>query len=45
MSRDKDQKGKESPYIEMAPTMTKTDAHLSEKLQFQNHSLTFINRN
>ena len=45
MSRDNDQKGKDYPLLKCHVTMTKKYAWLGEKLQLQNHSLTFTNKN
>ena len=41
MSRDNDQKRKESPYRELLRNKDKKDAHISNEKQLQNHSLTF----
>ena len=39
MSRDNDQKRKECPYMEMSRD---NDVYISNEIQLQNHSLTFI---
>ena len=44
MSRDKDQKGKHL-IGKCHVTVTKKDAYKSNKIQFQNHSLTFVHEN
>ena len=42
MSRDNDQKRKESPYMELLRNNNQKDAYISNEKQLQNHSLTFI---
>ena len=42
MSRDNDQKRKESPYMELVRNNNQKDAYISNEKQLQNHSLTFI---
>ena len=41
-SRDNDQNRKESPYIEISCDNDQKHAYLSNEMQLQNHSLTFI---
>ena len=42
ISRDNDQKRKESPYMEMSITMTKNEEYKSNNAQLLNHSLSFV---
>ena len=42
MSRDNDQKRKESLYMELLRNNDQKNAYISSKKQLQNHSLTFI---
>ena len=44
MSRDNDQKRKESPYMEMSRDNDQKQAYLSNERQLQNHSLTFFHK-
>ena len=44
-SRDNDQKMKDSPYMEMLRDKDQKDAYISNDLQLQNHSSTFIHKN
>ena len=44
-SRDNDQKRKEAPYKGMSDDKDQQNANKSNKLQLQNHSLTFIAKN
>ena len=41
---DNDQKRKESPYLEMSRDNDQKHAYMSNKMQLQNHSLTFIQK-
>ena len=45
MSRDNDQKRKESAYMEMLRDNDQKDAYISNEIKFQNHFLTFIHKN
>ena len=45
MSRDNDQKRKESPYMEMSRDNDQKHAYISNEMLLQNHSLTFIHKN
>ena len=45
MSRDNDQKRKESPYMEKSCDNDQKNAYISNKRQLQIHSLTFIQKN
>ena len=45
MSRDNDWKKKESPYMEMSHDNDQKQAYISNEMQLQNHSLTFIHKN
>ena len=42
MSRDVNQKRKESLFMELLRAMTKKHAYISNKMELQNHSLTFF---
>ena len=44
MSRDLDQKRKESPYMEMSRDRTRKDAYVIKEMQLQNHSSSFIHK-
>ena len=44
MSRDNDQKRKESPYMELSRDNDQKDACISNGKQLQNQSLTFIHQ-
>ena len=45
MSRDNDQKRKKIPYMELLRDNDQKDAYISNEIQIQNHSLTFIQKN
>ena len=45
MSLDNDHKRKESPYMEMSRDNDQKHAYISNEIQLQNHSLTFIHKN
>ena len=45
MSRDKDQKRKEPPYLEISRDNGQKHAYISNGMQLQNHSSTFIHKN
>ena len=45
MSRDNNQERKESPYMEMSRDNHQKHAYISNEMQLQNHSLTFIHKN
>ena len=44
-SRDIDQKRKESPYMEISSETDQKNAHMSNKMQLQNHFSTIIHKN
>ena len=45
LSRDNDEKRKESPYMEMSRVTDQKKMRISSEMQLQNHSLTFIHKN
>ena len=45
MSRDNDQKRKESPYMEISLDKDQKHAYISSEMQLQNHSLIFFHKN
>ena len=45
MSRDNDQKRRESPYMEISRDNDQKLAYISNEMQLQNHSLTFFHKN
>ena len=45
MSCDKDQERKESPFMEMLRDNVQKHAYISNEIQLQNHSVTFIHKN
>ena len=45
MSRDKELKGDESPFMEKSRGNDQKNAYLNYKVQLQNHSLTFFQKN
>ena len=45
MSRDNDQKRKESPYMEISRDYDQKHAYVSNEMQLQNHSLNFFHKN
>ena len=45
MSRNTDQKRKESPYMEMSRDNDQKTAYISKEMQLHNHFVTFVHKN